>query len=75
MNQLWFLHNYEKKKTYVIPLFTPTRYLILLYMESYFSAPNNTKYLVSSLTLTNPSIFLNLIRKGLASTKFLQEIL
>ena len=43
MNQLLFLHNYEKK-TCVIPLFTPIRYLILLYMEC-FSPPNNTKYL------------------------------
>ena len=38
-------------------------------MKSYFSPPNNTKYLVPSVTLINPSILLNLIPKGLASIK------
>ena len=33
MDELLFLHNYEKKKTYVIPLSTARRYLILLYMK------------------------------------------
>ena len=41
----------KKKKTYAIPLFAPVRYLILLYMESYFSVPNNTKYIVPSKTI------------------------
>ena len=44
-------------------------------MKSYFSLPNNTKYLVPSQTLTNPSILLNLICKDLASIKVLHEML
>ena len=44
-------------------------------MESHFPFPNNTKYLVSSSTLTIPSILSNLIRKGLQSIKLLHEML
>ena len=43
-------------------------------MKSYFSLKNNTKCLVLSLTLINPSILSNLIRKGLAATRLLYEI-
>ena len=38
-------------------------------MKSYFSLPNNTKYLVPSKTLINPSNSSNLICKGLAAIK------
>ena len=44
-------------------------------MESYFSLPNNTKYLVPSYTLINPSILSNLMGKRLAPIKFLYEML
>ena len=44
-------------------------------MESYFSAPNNTKYLVSSETLINPSILLNVICKGFKPIKILYQML
>ena len=44
-------------------------------MESYFSPPNNTKYLISSKTLINPFILLNLTGKGLVPIKILYEIL
>ena len=37
-----------KEITYVISRFTLIRYLILLKMKSYYSPPNNTKYLVPS---------------------------
>ena len=46
MNQLWSLHDCEKKG--VIPLFTPIRYLILLKMAGYFLRSNNAKYAVPS---------------------------
>ena len=36
------------KITYVIPLFTPIRYLILMKMTQYFRSSNNVKYLVPS---------------------------
>ena len=44
-------------------------------MESYFSLPNDTKYLVPSETLIDPSILLNLIPKCLESIKRLHEML
>ena len=49
------------KKTYVISLFTPIRYLILLQMASYFSEPNNVKYLFPSLILRNTILLSSLI--------------
>ena len=44
-------------------------------MKSYFSPPNNIKFLVPSETLIDPSILLNLIRKDLARIKVLYEML
>ena len=43
-------------------------------MASYFSEPNSNKYLVPSETLINPSTVSNLIRKGFASIKGLDEM-
>ena len=43
-------------------------------MKSYFSPPNNTKYLVPSLTVMNPFILLNLICYGFAPIKVLSEM-
>ena len=42
-------------------------------MKSYFSPPNNTKYLVPSQTVINPSTLSNLIFNGFAPIKVLQE--
>ena len=39
-------------------------------MKSYFSPPNNTKYLVPSYTLINPTILSNLIRNDLSPISF-----
>ena len=36
------------RNRYVMRFFTPLKYLILLQIKSYFSAPNNTRYLVPS---------------------------
>ena len=44
-------------------------------MKSYFSLPNNTKYLAPSKTLINPTILSNLIREGLKSIKLLYGML
>ena len=44
-------------------------------MKSYFSHPNNSKYLVPSKNLINPSILLNLIHEDLESTKLLYEMM
>ena len=43
--------------------------------EANFSPPNNTKYLVPSLILINPSILSNHIRKCLEPIKVLHEML
>ena len=43
-------------------------------MESYFLLPDNSKYLVPSKTLINPTVLLNLALKGLP-IKFLYEML
>ena len=59
-NQLQAFLNSDKK-TYVISLFTPIRYLILLQMASYFSEPNNVKYLFPSLILRNTILLSSLI--------------
>ena len=45
-------------------IFTPIKYLILLETKSYFSPPNDTKYLAPSKTLTNISTLSNLIHSG-----------
>ena len=44
---------YEMIRTYEIPLFWLMRYLILSKIASYFSEPNNSKYLVQSLNFNN----------------------
>ena len=44
-------------------------------MKSYFSLPNNTKYLAPSKTLINPTILSNLIPEGLKSIKLLYGML
>ena len=43
-------------------------------MKSYFSAPDDTKYLVPSKILTNPSALPNLICNGLSPIKVLYEM-
>ena len=44
-------------------------------MASYFSVPNNTKYVFPLKILINPSILSSLIRIGFVPIKFLYEIL
>ena len=44
-------------------------------MKSYFLLPNNTKFLVPSQTLSDPSFLSNLIHKGLLSIRLLYEML
>ena len=56
-------------------VFTPIRYVTQLQMESYFSASNNTKHLVSSQTLINPSTLSNVIRNAFAPINVLYEML
>ena len=43
-------------------------------MPTYFSGPNNTKYLVPSETLINPPTLSNLILNRFASIKVSQEV-
>ena len=49
--------------------------MTLLYRVSYFSGPNDIKYLVPSLTLINPSTLSSLIRTGFVPIKNLYEML
>ena len=44
-------------------------------MKSYFSLPYNTKSLIPSYTVINPSILLNLLRSDLESIKLLNKML
>ena len=48
------------------------KYMLLI--ASYFSGPNNTKYLVPSYILITSSILSNLILKGFEPIKFLYEM-
>ena len=64
-----------------MPFIWLLRYLILLSMTSYFSEPNNVKYLVPSHLVPSsiqvfiiPSILKNLIRKGFGLIKVLYEM-
>ena len=62
------------RKSICDTVFKLKRYLILLYMTSYFSEKNKTKYLVPSYILINPSILPNLIRRGFKPIKFLYKM-